>query len=134
MEIIKGGQLQEYIDERRKQNRPITDEEAATIMRAIFSGLLEIHNKDIIHRDLKPRNNRFLDSKTDFSGIENILLADKNNLESIKICDFGLAAQYDPMEQMARFNTRVGTKIFMAPELWQRKQYSKVRLFVVHLL
>ena len=59
MEIIKGGQLQEYIDERKKQNLPITDEEAATIMRAIFSGLQEIHSKDIIHRDLKPRNKRF---------------------------------------------------------------------------
>lgn len=56
MELVKGGQLQEYIEERNKQNNPIKDEEAATIMRAIFSALQEIHTKDIVHRDLKPRN------------------------------------------------------------------------------
>ena len=55
MELVKGGQLQEYIEERKAQGIPFTDEEVATIMRSIFSALQNIHSKDVIHRDLKPR-------------------------------------------------------------------------------
>ena len=55
MELISGGQLQEYIKERYQNGNPLNDEEASTIMRGIFSALLHIHSKDIIHRDLKPR-------------------------------------------------------------------------------
>ena len=54
MELVNGGQLQEYIEERRKQGIPFTDEEVSTIMRSIFSALQNIHSKDVIHRDLKP--------------------------------------------------------------------------------
>ena len=61
-----------------------------------------------MHRDLKP---------------DNILIDDENNLESVKIADFGLSAEYN-------FNsidmvTRLGTIIFMAPEIYEKKQYTK---------
>lgn len=55
MELIEGGQLDDFIEERRKQGKPITDVEAASIMRGIFAGLQYIHSKDVVHRDLKPR-------------------------------------------------------------------------------
>jgi len=110
MELISGGQLQEYIKERYQNGNPINDEEASIIMRGIFSAINHIHSKDIIHRDLKPQN---------------ILLADKNNLNSIKICDFGLSAQYEADQQTAKFTIRCGTRTFMAPELYQKKQYGK---------
>ena len=55
MELVQGGQLQEYIEERKEKGIPFTDEEVATIMRSIFSALQNIHANDVIHRDLKPR-------------------------------------------------------------------------------
>jgi len=54
MELVRGGQLKTLIQERNKKGQPLSDEEAATVMRSLFSGLQYIHGKDIIHRDLKP--------------------------------------------------------------------------------
>lgn len=56
MELAKGGQLQHMIQERTKAGKPLSDEEAATVMRSIYAGLRYIHLKDIVHRDLKPGN------------------------------------------------------------------------------
>ena len=57
MELVQGGSLQDYIEQRNKEGNPIKDEEAASIMKSILSALHYIHSKDIIHRDLKPRKN-----------------------------------------------------------------------------
>jgi len=110
MELVRGGQLKALMEERNKSGNPLTDEEAATIMKSIFSGLQYIHLKDIVHRDLKP---------------ENILLNDTKDLSSIKICDFGLSAQYNDATCTRSFNEKCGTDIYMAPELWKKKRYSK---------
>ena len=48
-------------------------------MKNILSALVHIHERDIMHRDLKPQN---------------ILFADKNDLSSVKIIDFGLSEKY----------------------------------------
>jgi len=60
--------------------------------------------------------------------IENILLNDTKDLSSIKICDFGLSAQYNDATCTRSFNEKCGTDIYMAPELWKKKRYSKVLL------
>ena len=54
MEMIKGGQLKEFIDMRRAKNKPIKDEEASVIMKSILDAVRYMHSKEIIHRDLKP--------------------------------------------------------------------------------
>jgi serine/threonine protein kinase len=54
MEMIKSGQLKEFIDMRQAKKRPITDEEASVIMKNILSAVQYMHSKEIIHRDLKP--------------------------------------------------------------------------------
>jgi serine/threonine protein kinase len=54
------------------------------------------------------------------------LLKDKNDLSSIKICDFGLSAQFEENDQGKNFLETCGTRLFMAPELWNKKLYSKV--------
>lgn len=89
MELIQGGTLMQLLDDREKQDKALTDEECATIMRSIFSALKYIHSEGIVHRDLKPGKKSNLAS---LIYIENILLKDKNDLSSIKICDFGLSA------------------------------------------
>ena len=55
-----------------------SEADAIIIMRGILNGVQYLHRKDIIHRDLKP---------------DNILFADEN-LESLKIIDFGLSYKY----------------------------------------
>ena len=48
-------------------------------MKNILGALVHIHERDIMHRDLKPQN---------------ILFADRNDLSSVKIIDFGLSEKY----------------------------------------
>ena len=64
--------------------------------------------------------------------IENILLNDTKDLSSIKICDFGLSAQYNDATCTRSFNEKCGTDIYMAPELWKKKRYSKVFIIKKH--
>lgn len=49
------------------------------LFRCLLSVLEYIHDKNIVHRDLKPLN---------------ILIDDENDLESIKVADFGLSAEF----------------------------------------
>ena len=62
-----------------RQHSSFSDEDAASAMRGIFRGVDHVHMKNFVHRDLKP---------------DNILVADLNNLETVKLADFGLSATY----------------------------------------
>jgi len=57
---------------------------------------------------------------------DNILLNDENNYSSIKICDFGLSLA----NEYAGINSSemCGTLIYMAPEFFTTKIYSKVKI------
>jgi len=57
--------------------------------------------------------------------LENILLADKKNLDSIKICDFGLSAQYEPMQHRSNFTARCGTKHLWLQNFSRKKHMEK---------
>lgn len=76
MDLAKGGSLENYMKRRKDEDKPITDEEAATILKQILSGLNHMHNLNILHRDMKPSN---------------ILLKEPDNINSIAISDFGLS-------------------------------------------
>ena len=101
MEYIKFGTLKHWINQREK----ITEEEASIILQKILSAIKYLHSKQICHRDIKP---------------ENIMLSKENDLNSIKIIDFGLSAQnFDKLIN----NNYCGTYIYMAPELIEKKLY-----------
>ena len=101
MEYIKYGTLKHWI--KNKEN--ISEEEASIILGKILSAVEYLHSKQICHRDIKP---------------ENIMISKKNDLNSIKIIDFGLSNK--------NFNNLInndysGTYIYMAPELIEKKLY-----------
>lgn len=60
-----------------------------------------MHDARVIHRDLKP---------------ENILLKSENNLNSLKIADFGLSTKYAEEITYQNYSQKYGTLLYMAPE------------------
>jgi len=76
MDLLPGGDLQKYIDKTAKKGKEIPEEDAIIIMKSLLKGLAYMHRNNVIHRDIKP---------------ENCIFADKNDLSSLKIIDFGLS-------------------------------------------
>ena len=101
MEFIKHGTLKNWMKNKEK----ISEEEASIILKNILSAIEYLHSKQICHRDLKP---------------ENIMLSKENDLNSIKIVDFGLSTQN--LNKLIN-NDYCGTYIYMAPELIEKKLY-----------
>ena len=54
MELIRGGSLHKFIEERKKKEIEITDLEASIIMKSVLRGVSYMHKNNIVHRDLKP--------------------------------------------------------------------------------
>ena len=101
MEYIKYGTLSEWMNKHKK----VTEEEASLILKKVLSVIDYLHNNHICHRDIKP---------------ENIMLSRENDLNSIKIIDFGLSTQN--FESLYN-SDYCGTFIYMAPEEIERKSY-----------
>ena len=101
MEYVKFGTLSKWI----KNHKKISEEEAGIILSQIFSAIVYLHGKQICHRDIKP---------------ENIMLSRENDINSIKIIDFGLSAQH--FDKLIN-NDYCGTYIYMAPEQIEKKLY-----------
>ena len=101
MEYVRFGTLSKWI----KSHKKITEEEASIILAQIFSAVVYLHGKQICHRDIKP---------------ENIMLSRENDINGIKIIDFGLSAQH--FDKLIN-NDYCGTYIYMAPEQIEKKLY-----------
>jgi serine/threonine protein kinase len=94
MEYISGISLQQRLD----SNGPLEVEEILRIGRQTAAGLAAAHAQGLIHRDIKPAN---------------ILL--ENNVDRVKITDFGLARAADDAGQ-TQSGVLAGTPQYMAPE------------------
>lgn len=85
------------VKDRIKAAGRLSEEETASILKDVISGLIYLHDNQIIHRDLKPEN--FLFGKDG----------------KVKIADFGLSTRlYYPDE---RKHTVCGTPNYLSPEL-----------------
>ena len=69
-------------------------------MKQLLSGVSHLHSLNIAHRDLKP---------------EYILLNEAENIQQLKIIDFGTAHQWTA--ESTAMHERVGTLNYMAPEV-----------------
>lgn len=99
-ELLRGGTLKNYLD----TSSVIDEEKSAKIIYFLLQAVNYIHMNDIVHRDIKP---------------ENIMFADKSDVSSLKLVDFGLSAVASETT-----STFCGTLLYMAPELFDAKMQS----------
>jgi NIMA (never in mitosis gene a)-related kinase len=103
MEYCEKGDLDKLILQNKNNRNIVVEQLIWDILFQTLNALNYIHNdKKILHRDIKP-SNIFLDK-------------DYN----IKLGDFGLSRKY--YNQYA--NTILGTPLYMAPEMLEKKQYN----------
>ena len=104
MEYLPFGTLSTWI---KNNMGKINEEKASIIMSKLFSAVEYLHHQQICHRDIKP---------------ENVMFGKENDLNSIKLIDFGLSAQH--FDNIST-NDYCGTFLYMAPEQIEKKSYSQ---------
>ncbi len=98
LDLMEGGNLRALLD---KGIYGLDPNHCVTIMKKLLMGTKEIHKQGIMHRDLKP---------------ENILFKEKNNLNTLKISDFGLA-NFEAGNKTHCIYFKCGTPGYVAPEI-----------------
>jgi serine/threonine protein kinase len=101
MEYCDSGDLSKIL------GRPVKEHYVKHYMKQILNGIKYLHDQDIIHCDIKPSN---------------LLLT--NNKKTIKICDFGFSKNMDDVNNIKYIEGICGTPIYMAPEIFKKKQYG----------
>lgn len=104
-ELVTGGDLFSFIE---SKSEPLSDIEAAVILRQILKAIEYIHDRDIVHRDLKP---------------DNILVTSTAEGARIVVTDFGNARYlpendaelHDLPATKRRMFTVAGTLEYVAP-------------------
>ncbi|KAL4857616.1 Serine/threonine-protein kinase 8 [Chlorella vulgaris] len=99
MEYAQGGNLHRFLRERCPHNR-LTEDQARWLFQQLIVGLDHCHRMGVANRDLK---------------LENLLL-DQDRCSGnplLKVCDFG----YSKHDLSSTANTRLGTPMYMAPEV-----------------
>lgn len=96
MDLAQGGSLLSVM---KKRETLFERKEIKLIMKQLLEGIAYMHTFNLMHRDLKP---------------ENILFLKKNDLNSLKIADFGLAQDVDTFPFLY---PKCGTPGFVAPEI-----------------
>ena len=109
-ELCLGGSLKDYIISKYNSNNNyfMKDSECSLIIKNIMEGVKYLANNGIIHRDLKP---------------ENIMFRKENDINSLVLCDFGLAKQTIGNNFL---ESKCGTLIFMAPEVIMNRPYDSL--------
>lgn len=105
-EYCSGGDLSQFIRQRGCIREDSAGPNAREFLYQIISGLKFLDSHKVIHRDLKPAN---------------ILLSDRSIRPQLKLCDFGFATV---LEELKLCYTPCGTPLYMAPEIFEMKDYN----------
>jgi calcium-dependent protein kinase len=103
-ELCTGGELFEYITEKRK----FSEATAAHFMKQILGAIAYCHRQGIVHRDMKP---------------ENLLLESHEEQANLKVIDFGTSALISPNQKL---DQKLGTPYYTAPEIIKGHYNHKV--------
>jgi len=99
MQFARGGTVQDLIRASRKDPALLDGEKCRVLIKSILNGLQHIHTTmEMVHRDLKPSN---------------IVIDDLNDLNSVRIADFGLAVK---LKDRSELLSTSGTLIYQSPE------------------
>lgn len=115
MEYLRGGSLKDLMCRLKEAKASLKTVHASRIIRKVLEAVAYLHSFDIVHRDLKPG--------TCFLTEGNIMFAKPNDMDSLKLIDFGLSEQYDSADILTE---KCGTAIYAAPEVFNACQYTKV--------
>lgn len=102
------GDLLEYV----KRRQFLDEYEAAIVMDQLFSALEYLNSLSIIHRDLKCENIMVM-----VLLIQVRVNQSKQEIERVKIIDFGFAVYKDVLEKLPEKERYVGTPNYVAPEI-----------------
>lgn len=108
MEFVQGKTLEKHLVD----HGALSEHETALVMRECLKVLAACHSRSILHGDIKGQN--FLLSGNAGSVAEQTA-ADPSGLW-LRAIDLGCSQRY----RGTPFGTRVGTPVFMAPEVWSR--------------
>lgn len=112
MEYANGGDMYHLLKEHKKNRKIWTESEIWCFAFEILLGIEYLHSKNIIHRDIKTLN---------------IFI---NEDKSIKLGDLGVSKIVSSMIPLQ--GTRVGTPLYLAPELIKHQPYSfKVDIWAI---
>jgi serine/threonine-protein kinase len=105
MEIVKGHSLRDLM----AQEGPLSHIRTINLVRQVCGAVDAAHRGGVIHRDLKP---------------DNILIEKINNIERVKVLDFGIAKlrETNPDNFLTQAGTIIGTPQYMSPEQCQGKE------------
>ncbi|GJP86527.1 hypothetical protein CLOP_g16542, partial [Closterium sp. NIES-67] len=118
MELCRGGGLFDYM----RTNGPLTERAAASVCFQLLSALDHCHECGVLHRDVKPENVLLARGEGDFGSIklidfgiasEHQPVRGEGDFGSIKLIDFGIASEHQPG---VRSSTLCGTPLYLAPE------------------
>lgn len=102
MEYINGGDLHKLIKSQQEKKQFLPESEIWRMSSELSSAVSYLHSKNIIHRDIKTLN----------------ILVTKD--QTVKIADLGASKIVSAPMQV----TRVGTPLYLAPELVKHKPYD----------
>ncbi|KAL7711807.1 Protein serine/threonine kinase [Entamoeba marina] len=109
-EFAQYGSLKDLMNKRKKE--PINNAMKIKILLDCSKGISYLHSNGILHRDVKPDNFLLLTLNTD----------EKVNA---KLTDFGSSRNINMLMTNMTFTKGIGTPVYMAPEILDRKKYKK---------